>query len=131
MNAARNGFGPAPARSGRASVSTTATYACLAFVFALLALAAPASAAPQPVATIEIEGVISPVTLRLVGLAIDRAQAEHAQALIIQLDTPGGLARRRPVSSSRSLRTWRRWRRRPTSAPPRPSWSAAALPTRR
>jgi membrane-bound serine protease (ClpP class) len=93
MNAARNGFGPAPARSGRASVSTTATCACLAFVVALLALAAPASAAPQPVATIEIEGVISPVTLRLVGLAIDRAQAERAQALIIQLDTPGGLER--------------------------------------
>ncbi len=93
MNAARNGFGPALARSGRASVSTTATCACLAFVVALLALAAPASAAPQPVATIEIEGVISPVTLRLVGLAIDRAQAERAQALIIQLDTPGGLER--------------------------------------
>ena len=93
MNAARNGFGPAPARSGRASVSTTATCACLAFVVALLALAARASAAPQPVATIEIEGVISPVTLRLVGLAIDRAQAERAQALIIQLDTPGGLER--------------------------------------
>jgi len=93
MNAARNGFGPAPARSGRASVSTTATGACLAFVVALLALAAPVSAAPQPVATIEIEGVISPVTLRLVGLAIDRAQAERAQALIIQLDTPGGLER--------------------------------------
>ena len=93
MNAARNGFGPAPARSGRASVSTTVTCACLAFVLALLALAARASAAPQPVATIEIEGVISPVTLRLVGLAIDRAQAERAQALIIQLDTPGGLER--------------------------------------
>jgi membrane-bound serine protease (ClpP class) len=93
MNAARNGFGPALARSGRASVWTIATCACLAFVVALLALAAPASAAPQPVATIEIEGVISPVTLRLVGLAIDRAQAERAQALIIQLDTPGGLER--------------------------------------
>jgi membrane-bound serine protease (ClpP class) len=74
-------------------VWTIATWACLAFVVALLALAAPASAAPQPVATIEIEGVISPVTLRLVGLAIDRAQAERAQALIIQLDTPGGLER--------------------------------------
>jgi membrane-bound serine protease (ClpP class) len=63
---------------------------------ALLALAAllvgrPAEAAPAPVATIEIEGVITPVTLRLVGSAIDRAQAERAQALVIQLDTPGGL----------------------------------------
>jgi membrane-bound serine protease (ClpP class) len=52
-----------------------------------------ASAAPAPVATIDLEGVISPVTLRLVGIAIDRAQAERAQALIIQLDTPGGLER--------------------------------------
>src|SRR5712692_9568327 len=66
------------------------------FVSALLALLlAPALAfsAPAPVAKIEIEGVISPVTLRLVGLAIDRAQAERAQALVIQLDTPGGLER--------------------------------------
>ena len=59
---------------------------------ALLFLLPPrAGAAPAPVAKIEIEGVISPVTLRLVGLALDRAQTERAQALIIQLDTPGGL----------------------------------------
>src|SRR5213593_2339165 len=58
---------------------------------ALLALPVATAAAPAPVATIDIEGVINPVTLRLVGIAIDRAQAERAQALIIQLDTPGGL----------------------------------------
>ena len=60
-----------------------------------IAMLVPAAvrAAPAPVATIEIEGVISPVTLRLVGLAIDRAQAERAQALVILLDTPGGLER--------------------------------------
>ena len=66
------------------------------FVSALLTLLlapALAFAAPAPVAKIEIEGVIGPVTLRLVGLAIDRAQAERAQALVIQLDTPGGLER--------------------------------------
>jgi membrane-bound serine protease (ClpP class) len=59
----------------------------------LLGFAGLASAAPPPVATIELEGVIGPVTLRLVGIAIDRAQAERAQALVIQLDTPGGLER--------------------------------------
>jgi membrane-bound serine protease (ClpP class) len=59
----------------------------------LLGFAGLASAAPAPVATIELEGVISPVTLRLVGIAIDRAQTERAQALVIQLDTPGGLER--------------------------------------
>src|SRR5499425_1406652 len=67
-----------------------AGFAALAVV---LGLAGLASAAPAPVATIELEGVISPVTLRLVGIAIDRAQAERAQALVIQLDTPGGLER--------------------------------------
>ncbi len=63
----------------------------LPMVFVVLGLA-PAWAA-QPVALIQIDGVISPVTLRLVSMAIDRAQAEKAQALIIQLDTPGGLER--------------------------------------
>ncbi len=60
---------------------------------ALLGFAGLASAAPAPVATIELEGVISPVTLRLIGIAIDRAQAERAQALVVLLDTPGGLER--------------------------------------
>ena len=52
--------------------------------------------APAPaghVAMLPLEGVISPVTLRLVELALDRAQTERAAALVIQLDTPGGLER--------------------------------------
>jgi membrane-bound serine protease (ClpP class) len=62
-------------------------------VAVLLGFAGLASAAPAPVATIQLEGVIGPVTLRLIGIAIDRAQAERAQALVVQLDTPGGLER--------------------------------------
>jgi membrane-bound serine protease (ClpP class) len=84
----------------------------LALLVALWALgavapaAAPAPAAPsmapgtpgsapasRSVATITIEGVISPVTLRLVETAIERAATERAQALVILLDTPGGLER--------------------------------------
>jgi membrane-bound serine protease (ClpP class) len=42
---------------------------------------------------VQIDGIISPVTLRLVEMALARAQAEKAQALVIQLDTPGGLER--------------------------------------
>jgi membrane-bound serine protease (ClpP class) len=52
----------------------------------------PASSARQ-VATITIEGVISPVTLRLIEAAVDRATTERVQALVILLDTPGGLER--------------------------------------
>ncbi|OLC12019.1 MAG: hypothetical protein AUH29_18060 [Candidatus Rokubacteria bacterium 13_1_40CM_69_27] len=64
----------------------------LALIAAFL-VADPALAASRPVSTLQIDGVINPVTLRLVGTAIDRAQAERNQALIIQLDTPGGLER--------------------------------------
>ena len=92
MKRGRNGFGPVVVRSGLGAATTPACL-CLLLVSVLLVVSAPALAAPAPVATIEIEGVISPVTLRLVGIAIDRAQAERAQALVIQLDTPGGLER--------------------------------------
>ena len=61
--------------------------------FLLLVAAAPVSPATAPVATVVVDGVISPVTLRLVETAITRAKASGAQALIIQLDTPGGLER--------------------------------------
>src|SRR5207245_11702955 len=65
----------------------------LVLVALVLLAAAPASAAPAPVATVVVDGVISPVTLRLVESAITRAKAGGAQALVIQLDTPGGLER--------------------------------------
>ena len=61
---------------------------------AVLALALPATAfAAGPVSTITVEGVINPVTVRLVETALAKAQSERAQALVIQLDTPGGLER--------------------------------------
>jgi membrane-bound serine protease (ClpP class) len=53
----------------------------------------PALAAPAPVAVMEMEGAITPVAVRLVATAVERAQSERAQALILQLDTPGGLER--------------------------------------
>jgi membrane-bound serine protease (ClpP class) len=60
--------------------------------FALPASPRPASAA-QAVATIEMDSAITPVTVRLLTTAIDRAQSEGAQALVVQLNTPGGLER--------------------------------------
>ena len=72
---------------------------------AVLALALPvtALAASRPVSTIIVEGVISPVTVRLVETALAKAQAEGAQALVIQLDTPGGLERSMRVICQRLL----------------------------
>ncbi len=60
---------------------------------ALLPTASAAVAATQPVASIEMDSAITPVTVRLLTMAIDRAQSEGAQALIVQLNTPGGLER--------------------------------------
>jgi len=57
-----------------------------------LAGTAPAEAAP-PVAMVDIDGAITPVTARLLTAAIDRARADQAQALIVRLNTPGGLER--------------------------------------
>jgi membrane-bound serine protease (ClpP class) len=61
-------------------------------IIALLSAAGPARAA-QAVASIEIDSAITPVTVRLLSMAIDRAQSDGAQALIVQLNTPGGLER--------------------------------------
>lgn len=47
--------------------------------------------APRPVLAIQIEGVISPSTADYIIRAIKQADREVAQALIIELDTPGGL----------------------------------------
>ena len=63
-----------------------------------LARAVAAQAAPTPVAVIELDGAITPVTARLLTAAIDRAQAERDQALVVKLNTPGGLE-----SSMRSM----------------------------
>jgi membrane-bound serine protease (ClpP class) len=69
-----------------------AIVAFLAGFAALLPTVGPARAA-QPVASIEMDGAITPVTVRLLTMALDRAQSEGAQALIVQLNTPGGLER--------------------------------------
>ena len=66
--------------------------AAAALFLTVFAISSPAVAA-APVAMIDLDGAITPVTARLLTAAIDRAQAERAQALIVRLNTPGGLER--------------------------------------
>ncbi|HEX9417418.1 MAG TPA: nodulation protein NfeD, partial [Methylomirabilota bacterium] len=61
-------------------------------LLAALAGAAPATAA-QPVSLIDLDGAITPITDRLLTTAVERAQADGSQALVVQLNTPGGLER--------------------------------------
>ena len=97
---------------------------------------------------LRLEGPISPVSAEALGAAVDRAEREDYKALVIELDTPGGLessmramikrmlvsevpiiayvspagarAQPRPGCSSSWRPTWRGWRRARTSARPRP-----------
>jgi membrane-bound serine protease (ClpP class) len=75
----------------------------------LMALGGTVGVAARPsergarVDLLTIDGVISPVTVRLVESALDRARTEGARALVIQLDTPGGLERSMRTIAQRIL----------------------------
>jgi membrane-bound serine protease (ClpP class) len=64
-----------------------------------LAVHAPACAQPVgPVFVIDVNGAIGIATQRQLSRALDQAKREQAQALVIRLDTPGGL-----VSATRDI----------------------------
>ena len=80
-----------PMKRGRTPV-LSAIVASLA-ILAVLVGVRIVSAAPAPVSLIELDGAITPVTVRLLTMALDRAHADGSQALIVELNTPGGLER--------------------------------------
>jgi membrane-bound serine protease (ClpP class) len=53
--------------------------------------AVPARAADSHVLVATLTGVINPITDTYISNAVDRAVSSHANALIIAMDTPGGL----------------------------------------
>jgi membrane-bound serine protease (ClpP class) len=66
-----------------------------AFFLSLLVLGAsavPAGAATPRVLAIEFANDVNPVTADYVTSQIDRANREHYDAIVIQIDTPGGLS---------------------------------------
>jgi membrane-bound serine protease (ClpP class) len=62
----------------------------LATTWMVLALVAPAAAAPRVIA-VNVGGVVHPVTTEIVSGAIERAREANAAAVLIRLNTPGGL----------------------------------------
>ena len=79
--------------------SLAAALALLLGGLASLVLAAPpaptvaAGSGPAAVSVLDLDGAITPITVRLLAAAVERAQADRAQALVVRLDTPGGLER--------------------------------------
>jgi membrane-bound serine protease (ClpP class) len=61
-------------------------------LFIALYISTPSNAAlAAHVEWLAVDGAIGPVADKMIGDAIDRAEATSAEALIIELDTPGGL----------------------------------------
>lgn len=58
----------------------------------LLFILMPLSAAPLVVVKTEIKGAIGPAHAVILREALSTAQKHHAQALLVELDTPGGLS---------------------------------------
>jgi membrane-bound serine protease (ClpP class) len=57
-----------------------------------LALVLAAGAAPSPkVVAADVDGMVHPITAEIVSAAIERAKAEHADLVLLRLNTPGGL----------------------------------------
>ena len=54
-------------------------------------LVCAAAGAAEKVCLTKIDGAIGPATASYISRSIDEAQTQHAQCLIIQLNTPGGL----------------------------------------
>jgi len=59
--------------------------------FVLIPLLAASAAAQHNVITVPIGGVIHPITVDIVRDAIAQARSEHAELLLLELNTPGGL----------------------------------------
>jgi membrane-bound serine protease (ClpP class) len=66
-------------------------FTILAFAAAAVLSAAPPVAGVPRVLAVDINGMISPITVEIVGHALDQAAHDNAAAVLLRLNTPGGL----------------------------------------
>ena len=91
----------------------------------------PSIAPGMKVDLIEIDAPITPVVAEYIIKSIDRAARDKAEALIIQLNTPGGLldATNTATTGSSSVTTRASRSRSISRDAPVPAWSSAAVST--
>ncbi len=68
------------------------------FSIALLICSTALAAAPPRVIAVDVDGIIAPVTVEMIGHALEQASNENAAAVLMRLNTPGGL-----MDSSREI----------------------------
>jgi len=79
-----------PARGQRRwYIDSALRFQALTAAFALLAGAGAANA--QKVVAVDIDAIVHPITVEVVGRAIEQAKQENAAIVLVRLDTPGGL----------------------------------------
>src|SRR5579862_2602434 len=71
---------------------------CLVTLATILAFCFAASPASAEIVKIVVDDTIHPIIVEYIGRAIQEAERTHADALLIEIDTPGGL-----VSSTREI----------------------------
>jgi len=81
-----NRWSAAPARAG-----ATLTRAALGLWLVLALLLATGTVQASTVAVLQVDGAITPASADYVVRGIDKAQAQGATLVVLQLDTPGGL----------------------------------------
>ena len=67
-------------------------------LFIFLGIVAASVSAASKVIAVDVDSIVHPVTVEILGHAIDQAAEEHAAAVLIRLNTPGGL-----MESSRQI----------------------------
>src|SRR6059036_1992115 len=60
-------------------------------ILAITLLLARISSASPKVVAVDVDGIVHPVTVEIVSRAIDQAKRENADAILLRLNTPGGL----------------------------------------
>jgi membrane-bound ClpP family serine protease len=60
-------------------------------IFVLLGLGGVGPPAEHPIVAVDVVGVVHPITIEIFARALDQANKQNAVAVLVRLNTPGGM----------------------------------------